>query len=147
MDEIKKTYHHVSVYLFNDTLYVIPSTELPPVFVWAAVNPVIEVIAYNIKNLAMAIDSAKEVSKSHFDPAHADPDIKHLDGRKDQIWNHAKKLWSLWWKEDGSIDMSYEELDKMYRGDMQWKIISKKTFSPPVSSSDIAREILDQVKA
>lgn len=148
MTEIKKTYHHVSIYLFNNTLYVMPWVELPPIFVWCAVHPLIEVADHSTKNLARVIDSAKEASKSHFDHAHADPNIKPLSGRKKevrQIWNQATKLWSLWWKEDGSIDMSYEVPDKMYRGDMQWKIISKKTFSPPVSSQDIAQEILNQV--
>ncbi len=146
MTEIKKTYHHVSVYLFKGSLYVVPSVELPPIFVWAHVNPVVHLQSFSQEELTHAIDSSREASKSHFDPAHADANIKPWDGKKRQVWNHAIKQWSLWWKEDGSIDMSTEIPDKMYRGDMQWNTISKKILSPPVSSQDIAQEILKQLK-
>ncbi|MCL4382243.1 MAG: hypothetical protein M1575_02830 [Patescibacteria group bacterium] len=145
MVEIKKTYHHVSIYLFNRILYVVGSVELPPIFVWAHVNPVIKLQDFSIEKLSQAIDSAHIVSKSHFDPDHANLEIKPWDGEKNRVWNHALKLWSLWWKEDGSVDMDTENPDKMYRGDMQWKTISEKTFSPPVSTKDIAREILKQL--
>ncbi len=145
MSEFKKTYHHIAIYLFNNTFHVIPWVELPPIFVWAAVSPVIKITDNNVKNLANAIDLAKETSKSHFDPAHADPTIQHLDGRKYQVWNNAIKQWSIWWKEDDSVDLDFRHPDKMYRGDMQWKTISKKTFPPPASSFDIAQEILNQV--
>ncbi len=146
MNEFKKTYHHVSIYLFNKTLYVVASVELPPVFVWAHVNPVEKVQNFSKEKIARAIDSTREISKSHFDPAHANPEIKPWDGEKNQVWNHATKLWSLWWKEDESVDIDTQNPDKMYRGDMQWKTVSKKTFPPPVSSQDIAQEILTQAQ-
>lgn len=145
MVNIKKTYHYVAIYLFNNTLYVIPFAECPPLFIWMAVNPVVTVTDYNVNNLATAINSAKEASKSRFDPASADSNIKPFHARKNPVWNRATKSWSLLWKEDGNVDMRYETPDKMYRGTMQWKIISKKTFSPPISSPDIAQEILNQI--
>lgn len=146
MAEIKKTYHHVATYLFNNTLYVVPWVERPPIFVWSAVNPVEKIQNFSKEKLADTIDAAKKVSKSHFDPAHANQEIKSwVGGESNQVWNHSTKLWSLWWNEDGSVDMDTQNPDKMYRGDMQWKTIFKKTFFPPISSSDIAKEILNQI--
>lgn len=150
MEEIKKTYHFIEVYLFENKLYVISRVELPPIYVWCAVNPVIEVTDFNSNNLALALESAKKKSKSHLDPSHADPTIKALDARKKeirQILNQSLKQWSLLWNEEGSIDVRSEIPDKIYRGDMQWKTISKKTFSPPVSSQHIAQEIITQTEA
>jgi len=147
MTELKKTYHFVEIYLFDNTLYVIPHAELPPIFVWCSVQPLIEVADLDSKNLTHAIESAKEASKSHFDPAHLDPNIKSLSGRKKEvhrIWNQGTKLWSLWWNEDGSIDMETLIPDKIYRGDMQWKIILKKSFNSSVPLEQIANEILNE---
>lgn len=146
MTELPKIYHSVEVYLFDNKFYVIPQAALPPILLWGSVEPVIKITDYENKTLARALESAKETSKSRFDPAHADPSIKPLSGRKKevrQIWNQSTKQWSLLWKEDGRVDLETLIPDKIYRGVMQWKIISKKTFNPPISLEDIAQEILN----
>lgn len=147
MTELPEIYHSIEVYLFDNKLYVIPQAALPPILLWGSVEPVIEVADYESKTLAHAIESAKEMSKSRFDPAHADPNIKPLSGRKKEvrrIWNQSSKQWSLWWTEDGNINFETLVPDKMYRGGMQWRIFSKKTFHQDVSLEDVAKEILSQ---
>ncbi len=82
MTDLPKIYHSVEVHLFDNKFYVIPQVALPPIFLWGSVEPVIEVTDYQNKTLARALESAKESSKSRFDPAHLDPNIKPLDWRK-----------------------------------------------------------------
>ena len=56
MTELKKTYHFVEIYLFDNTLYVIPHAELPPIFVWCSLQPLIEVADLDSKNLILKHD-------------------------------------------------------------------------------------------
>lgn len=146
MADLEKTYHYVEIYLFDNKFYVIPLAELPPIFVWCTVHPLIEVIDFDGKNLAHAINSAKEASISHFDPAHADPNIKTLNtGKKEvrRILDQSTKQWSLLWR-GRRIELRSEIPDKMYRGTMQWKIVTKKTLDSSEDLENIAKEILNQ---
>ncbi|MDO8571943.1 MAG: hypothetical protein Q7R79_04660 [bacterium] len=147
MTDLPKIYHSVEVYLFDNKFYVIPRAAVPPIFLWAAVEPIIEVTDYESKTLARALESAKEASKLHVDPAHPDSSIKPLEARKKevrQILNQSTKQWSLLWKENGVIELETLTPDKTYRGTMQWKILSKKTFNLDAFLEDIAKEILSE---
>lgn len=146
MTNLKKTNHLVVVYLWGKTLFIVGSVELPPLFIWAEVNPVIKIQDFSIDKLALVIDSAKKVSKSRFDLAHANPDIKPWHGEELTVWNNATKSWRIWWKADGTINIDSMKPDKIYKEQMEWKTVSEKIFSPPASSKDIAREIINQLK-
>ncbi|MCL4382242.1 MAG: hypothetical protein M1575_02835 [Patescibacteria group bacterium] len=150
-EPIKKTAHLVLVYYFSDMFYVVGAVEMPPIFVWRQVNPIITVKNHNRDKLADAIGVARLISKSRFHPDHANPEIKPWDGEHERVWNNSSKSWSIWWNEDGSVDMSLDEPYDPNEPDLgegkAWRSIkgAKKHLSPPVSTKDIAREILKQL--
>ena len=85
---------------------------------------------------------------SRFHPGHGNPEIKPWNGEAQEIRNSASASWSIWWNADDSIDIDMLKPGRMYKKAVEWKKITdtKKTFISPVSSRDIAQEILSQIQ-
>lgn len=147
-EPLKKTNHLVLIYYYKGNFFVMGAVEMPPIFVWREVNPVYKV-ERNKEKLIEAIDSARLQSISRFHSGHDNPEIKPWNGEK--IWNSASRSWSIWWNEDGSVEISTDEPYNPNEPDLgegkAWRAIKdlRKILPPPITFEDIAQEILNNL--
>ncbi len=148
MTELRKTNHLVRIYYYKDNFYIVGAVEMPPIFVWREVNPVYKV-ERDKEKLIEAIGTARSQSISRFHLGHDNPEIKPWNGEK--IWNSASKSWSIWWNEDGRVEISSDEPYDPQEPDLEkgkaWRRIKdgKKLLPSPISFQDIAKEILNNL--
>lgn len=139
--------NNVNIYYLDDTFYVIGLVRMPPIGLRGEVLPLFTSSGRHLEELAKAIESARLLSNTAYPPSQENLERKGWDGEKGKVRECAEKSWRIFWEEDDSASMSLSKPGGKYRGSIQWKNVpgSEKTFFPPVSSQDIAQEILNQV--
>lgn len=140
----QKFIHNVNVYYFDNTFYAIGLVRMPPIGMRTEILP-LYTSSNNSDYLAQAIQSAKLCSNFQ-NSFNENTNKQRWVVDKDKVRDNSKKLWEIFWEEDGSVSINLSIPDKKYKGGMMWKSVpnSERIFSPPVSSRDIAQAILSQ---
>ena len=138
----------ISVYYYKGVFYTVPLVIMPSIGLHEEVLPVFTSPDNNLEKLAESIESAYLSSDVRLPMNQENSKRKGWDGEKRKFTNTAEKCWSVRWNEDGSMKMNSATPGQKLRNGMQWNPVpgSEKTFPVPVSSHEIAIEILNQLK-
>lgn len=143
----KNFIHNVNVYYLDDAFYVIGLVRKPPIGLRTEVLPLFTSPGRHLEKLARAIESARLNSNFQNPQNQENLERQNWDGEKGKVWEHAEKLWNIFWEEDGSVSISLSKPAGKHKEAIEWKSVpdSERTLPAPVSSPDIAQEILNQL--
>ncbi len=143
-DQNNSPIYNVSIYHLDNQFYIAPIVRRPS-GAPTQVLPIYITPENDIKKLTEAIESAKLKSDTRFNQDVSDRE--DWDGDKEKVWNTSQKSWDVFWNENGTIDIDLAKPYVKHRNGVEWIYVpeAKKILQPPVSSSDIAREILNQI--
>ncbi|MFH0863806.1 MAG: hypothetical protein V1858_01805 [Candidatus Gottesmanbacteria bacterium] len=152
MKELKKSLKRIIVNYYQGQFYLLGEIQLPPIYAWCEVPPIFESPDNDREKLTQAMESARLVSKSKEQVNDTDLNPKQFSKEQEKILDHASKIWSICWEEDGEVSIvSWEQFPKSetvtYKG-KAWRPIkdSEVVFHSPVSNSDLAQWLIQQTK-
>ncbi len=149
-DTRKNLIYNISIYYLDNRFYVVGLVRMPPIGIRTQVHPVYTVIGDDKEELAKTIEAARLESSPDLPIKQINALRTPWDGNKKKVWNNASKSWEISWYEDGSVEISshesYDPNDPDLEEGKAWRGIKdgKKLLSSPVSSQDIAKEIMNQ---
>lgn len=152
MSDLIKFPKRVSISYYKRRFYLLGELQLPPIYAWCEVQPIFDAPDNDREKLVQAMESARLVSKSKEQLSNTDLNPKQFSKEQEKILDHASKIWSIDWEENGEVNIvSWEPFPKSgtvtYKG-KAWRPIkdSEVIFHSPVSNSDIAQWLIQQTK-
>ena len=146
-DQTKKNIvYQVSIYHLDNQFYVTSMVPMPPIGMSTPVLPVYIVPDNDSERFAEVLEAARGQSNFTFDPKQVKP-REEWDGDKERVPNTAQKSWCVFWDEEGGVIIGFAKPYVKHRKSVEWIFVkdAEKNLLPPVSSHDIAQEILNQV--
>lgn len=142
----KNFIYSVGIYYLEGHFYVVGLVRLPPLGLSIEVLPIYKVKGNNIEQLAHAIESARLGSDAQYPPKQSNLERQKWNGENEHVWNTATHAWSVYWEENGSVSLDPKTRIK-HKDGVEWRFVPEreKVLLPPVSSHDIAQEILNQL--
>lgn len=139
--------YNVLIYHLDNQFYITPTVRKPP-GASTQVLPLYTIPDNNIEELAKDIESAKLQSDMKYPPEQDVLDRQDWDGDNERVWNTAQKSWSIFWREDGTVHIDFSKPYVKHRNGVEWIYVpeAQKILTPPVSSHDIAEEVIRQTQ-
>lgn len=148
-DQAKKNFlYQISIHHLDNQFYVTSAVRMPPIGMSTQVLPLFIVPDNNREKFVEAIEATKAQSSFKFDYKEVKPDREEWDGDKGRVWNTAQKSWCVFWDEHGGVIIAFSKPYRKRRAGVEWIFVkdAEKNLPPPVSSRNIAQEIINQLQ-